>query len=241
MSNPKVLIGVVTYEGKDYIWDKFWKNLTQLSYPNFDVMIVDNSATKNYYHQLKKKKTKGFDRVTVAHVNRGQTSREAQAKSLNKIRKKALDEGYDYFLSIESDLLPPKDIIERLICHRVGVVGCIYLIGYEGSKNQPPRPCLFGVRRDRTGLVKTFNYPPKEGFGFFGNGLQQIHGCGIGTTLIRREILEKFKFWYHLEPPVKHSDVLFYMDLHNHGYPAYVDTDIIIPHYNSKWDDVPDK
>ena len=75
----------------------------------------------------------------------------------------------------------------------------------------------------------------------FGTGVKEIHGCGLGATLIKRSILERFQFWYDLNEPVKHSDVLYYMDLHNAGIPNFVDTDLIVPHYNSKWDDVADK
>jgi hypothetical protein len=240
MNLPRVLVGIVTYEGKDYIWNKFWKNIESLSYPNHDVIIIDNSREKKYAAELKRR-TKHRKNVRVFHMNRGVTSREAQAKCLNKLRDITLREGYDYFMSIESDLIPPRDIIERYIAHNVGVVGSIYLIGYADSAYQPPRPCLFGVKTNPNGSLGTFNYPPDKGFAFFGNGLVQIHGCGLGATLIKREILEKLRFWYDLNEPVKHSDVLFFADLHNIGKQAYVDTDLIIPHYNSKWDYVKDK
>lgn len=238
---PKVLVGITIYEGKDYVWDKFYENLRKFTYPNFEVLIVDNSSNKAYYKKLLKK-TKKHPNTKVVHVDRGGTSREAQARSLNYIRDYFLDNNFDYFLSLESDLLPPTDIIERLISHNKLVVGCIYLIGYAHSESQPPRPCLFGVKPNPNGgFTGTFNYPPEEGFGFFGNGVVPIHGCGIGVTLIARKILERFRFWYDLNPPIKHSDVLFYMDLHNNGYVVYVDTDMIIPHYNSEWDLVTDK
>jgi len=239
---PKVLIGIVTYEGKDYVWDKFWSNIKNLSYDNYDIMITDNSPTKKYYSKLKKR-LKHEKNVTIKHVNRGDTSREAQAKCLNLIRDKVLKEDYDYFMCIESDLIPPRDIIERLMSHNLPSVGCIYLIGYADSDSQPPRPCLFGLRPGKDGNdgIGTYNLPPAEGFGMFGTGVKQIHGCGLGATLIKRNILERIRFWYDLREPVKHSDVLYYMDIHNEGIPNYVDTDLIIPHYNSKWDDVTDK
>lgn len=240
MTLPKVLVGIVTYEGKSYVDGLFYDNILKLSYPNHDVMIVDNSATKKYSSKLKKrfKKNKNY---LVEHVNRGSNSREAQAKSLNKLREVFLAGDYDYLMLIESDLIPPRDIIERLISHQVSVVGSIYLIGYANSKEQPPRPCLFGVKNDEVKGIHTFNYPPSEGFAFFGNGLIQVHGCGFGSTLIKRRIIEEFKFWYDLNPPIKHSDVLFYMDLHNNGIPIYVDSNLIIPHYNSNWNEVLDK
>jgi len=233
MSYPKVLVGVVTYEGKDYVWDKVYKNLQNLSYPNYDILVVDNTKDMKYYEKLKKQG------VNVVHTKRGKTSREALTVSQNYIRDVVLNEGYDYLMFIESDLVPPRDIIERLMSHNRLVVGSMYYIGHHWSKKEPPRPCLFEtVKRGDT--TRTENINPVRGWDYFGNGLQLIHGCGFGSTLIKREILEKFKFWYTLEPPIKHSDVLFYMDLHNAGYRAYVDTDIIVPHYNSNWGDVKD-
>lgn len=240
MTLPKVLLGIVVYDGKQYIWDKFWANVRNLSYPNLDIVVVDNSRTKKFYSKLKRD-NKHVKNARFYHVNRGFTSREAQAKSLNKIRSILLDEGYDYFMSIESDLIPPRDVIERLMSHNVDVIGSMYLIGYEDSKTQVPRPCLFGVEVKPNGTVGTFNFPPEKGFAFFGNGLVPIHGCGIGCSLISRKIMERFRWWYDLNEPVKHSDVLFYMDLHNQGIQVYLDSNMIIPHYNSKWDDVIDK
>ena len=240
MSFPKVLVGVVTYDKKGYMDDLFYGNIEGMSYPNFDVIIVDNSSDKKYYSKLKRR-FKNKKNYVVKHVSRGDTSREAQAKSLNKLREHFLAGDYDYLMLIESDLVPPKDIIERLMNHKVSVVGSVYLIGYADSKTQPPRPCLFGVKRKEGGEAKTFNYPPSEGFAMFGKGLIQVHGCGFGSTLMKRDIIERFRFWYDLNPPIKHSDVLFYMDMHNATIPIYVDSDMIIPHYNSDWNQVTDK
>jgi len=234
MSFPKVLVGVTTYEGKDYIWKEFYANLLKLSYPNFEILIVDNTRNDKYYRKLLKRTKKDFN-VRVVRVERGENSRVAHANSLNKIREVVLSEGYDYFMSIESDLLPPSDIIERLMSYKKEVVGCLYQIGFNGSETQPPRPCLFEVDRLPNGDMSTKNLSPSEGYSCFGMGVRQIHGCGLGCTLISRSLLDKFPFWYYLEDKIKHSDVLFYLDLHNAHIPAFVDTDIFIPHYNQDW------
>jgi len=232
---PKVLLGIVTYDGKAYIDKEFFNNLKNLSYPNVDVFVVDNSVNKKYYNNLKRR---GLD---VKHINRGQNSREAQAKSLEVIRKKALKENYDYFMSIESDLLPPVDIIERLMSYNKQVVGSMYLIGYANSKTQIPRPCLFAVRNKKGGKgVETYNIPADDGWNFFGHGVVKVHGCGLGATLIHRSVLEKVRFWYYMSTVVKHSDVLFYADLANLGIDIFVDTDILLPHFNSDWNKVAD-
>lgn len=242
MSNPKVLVATTIYEGKDYIFKEFYENIKKLEYDNYDILIVDNSRTKKYYSKLKRMG------VTVVHVNRGANSRIAHAKSLNKIREVFLKGDYDYWLSVESDLLPPVDIIQRLMKHDKPAVGCMYNIGYEYSKSEPPRPCLFvtepipgEVNAAGNQMLRTRNLSPEEAFPLFGSGVMPIHGCGIGTCLIKKEILEQFEFKYELNAPkVMHSDVLFYMDLHNAGIQNYVDTDIMIPHHNSDWNKVAD-
>jgi len=237
MSSPKVLLGIVTYEGKDYVFDKFWKNIQSLTYDNFDVVVIDNTRTKKYYSKLKRRG------VPVIHINRGANSRIAQAKSLNKIRDIMLKGDYEYFMSIESDLIPPIDIIQRLMTHNVDVVGCMYIIGMMSMKNQPPRPCLFVTepKKDKPNSFRTANLDADVGFGLFGHGVIPIHGCGLGTTLIKRNIMEDIPFKYDLNKgKVIHSDVLFYMDMNNLKKTVYVDTDIIIPHFNSDWNLVKD-
>lgn len=234
--NNKVLLGILTYEGKDYVWDKFWHNIQRLTYPNLDIVIVDNGKDKSYYSKLKRR-TKHLSNVTVYHVKRAETSRESMAISLNKLRSHFLKGDYSHLMMIESDLVPPVDIIERLMSHNEGVVGSVYLIGHDDVKSQPPRPCLFSVDYETNG---TRNLEPDVGFGYFGKGVVPIHGCGFGSTLFKRWVIERFMFTYDLGMPIKHTDVMFFKDYHNSGFQAYVDTDLIIPHYPSKWEKVKD-
>ncbi len=236
--NKKILISVVTYEGKDYVWDKFINNLNNLNHQNYDVLIVDNSKNDDYFSVLQKRINKS--NFIIKHVSRGLTSREAHARSLNCIRDYFLENNYDYLLNIESDLLPPRDIIKNLLAHNKLVVGSLYNIGFYNNNEEPLRPCLFNVRKPK-GILETYNLPSNEGFAFFGNGLVKVHGMGIGCVLIHKQILEKFKFWFYIDNKIKHSDVLFYMDLRNNGYDVFVDTDYLIPHYNKDWKYVKDK
>jgi GT2 family glycosyltransferase len=230
---PKVLIAVPTYEGKDYIFKEFYQNLLRLSYPNADFIIIDNSPTMRYLLKLRRKGYKN-----IYHVPRGDNSRQALCNAQNYARTKMLDEGYDYLLFIESDLLPPPDTIERLMAHNKPVVGVFYLLG-AGTKKVP---CIFlkEYKSDSLGMG-TRLIRPDEYENYTLNGLQLVHGTGLGTTLIRRDIMQRFYFWHDERFVDKHSDVYFYMDLDNNGIPVFVDTDIVVEHYPSKWEDVKDK
>lgn len=241
MSLPKVLVGIVTYEGKDYAWDKLYNAIKSFDYPNFEVLIVDNTRGKRYYKELVKR-TKKDDFITVSRAERGSNSRIAHANSLNVIRDKVLNEDFDYLLTVESDLAPVSDIIQRLLSHKKDIVGCLYMIGYPNSKSYPPQACLFKkVFNKETGAPETKRLEPEEGWGYFGSGLQPTHGCGFGTTLIKKSVLERVKFWYYLDSKVPmHSDVLFYRDVDELGIQVFVDTDIIVQHFNSDWNKVED-
>jgi len=234
MMLPKVLVGVCTYEGKDYIWPEFKKGVENLTYPNFDVMIVDNSKGNAYSRKLKKDcKENGF---MVKHITRAKNSRIAHADSLNTIRDYFLDNDYEYMLLLESDILPPVDIIQRQIATGKSVVGAIYFIGHAWDPKRAPKACLFDNVDGKSTRILT----REEGWSMYGKGVQPIHGCGIGCTLVHKNVIEQFKFWWHLSNPPKHADVLFFADLENNNIPVYVNTDVVVRHQPSDWDKVKD-
>ena len=241
---PKVLVGVVTYDGKDYIFPKNYEIVSNLTYDNYDFVIVDNSKSLNYARKLRRRGCKN-----VVHLDRSENSRMTLAMCQNYLRQKVLNSNYDYLLLIESDLLPPRNVIERFLEYEVPVVGATYFIGTGKLK----LPCIFFDTMIRKGIKGTrligtwydnngkkyFN--PDEVKGFLNTGLRKCHGVGFGTTLIRRDVLSSESFWYDERFADKHSDVYFYMNLSLKKIPVFVDTNLIVPHFPSKWTDVSDR
>lgn len=235
LNYPKILVACPTFEGKDYIIDKWVEAVKNIDYPNFQWLIVDNSQGTSYTSKLRKR---GY---RVVHVPRGGNSRQALCNAQNYIRKKVLSEGYDYWLSLESDLIPPKDIIFKLMSHAKSVVGSVYFLGTWMDPNIPKPACLFVLDQKEGGMMGTRMMTPEESRKIIGTGLRQVHGVGLGCTLIKRRILEKFGFWTDTRFDNKHSDVYFYMELQNAGEPVFVDTNILVEHYASDWTKVKDK
>ena len=232
MRLPKVLVFTPTYDGKEYCRKEFVENVMKFTYPNFEFLMIDNSKKGNYYHKLSK------NGVPVVKVPRGNSSREGLAAAQNYARKKALDEGFDYVLSLESDIFPPKDIIQRLLKNWKPVVGALYYIGGVGKS--PKRPCVFVVKNDGsngTRLINSEEHSKLLGVG----GLHRIHGMGVGCTLIDVSVLKNRVFWTDERFSNKHSDVYFYMDLWNSKVPVFVDYDIDVRHENSDWNLVQDR
>ena len=118
--NPKVLVGCPTSEHKEYCLDKYLEGIKALTYSNFDFLLVDNSEDDRYYNQLKNKG------VNVVRDKYYELARERVAKSRNILREKCLNEGYDYFFSLEQDVVPPIDVIERLLKHKKEIISGVY-------------------------------------------------------------------------------------------------------------------
>jgi hypothetical protein len=270
---PKVLVAIPTYQGKDYVFKENFQAIKNLDYPNYDYVYIDNSVGTSY---AKKLRMRG---ANVVRVNRGANSRQALCNAQNYARDKVLSDGYDYLLFIESDLVPDRDVVNRLMRHGRQVVGSVYFLESESHELVPPHkvdsfllgcaylgintdsldlesvkskgylevnglkmriPCIFFIDKAKGG---TRMIKPQEVPQLLKNNPSQVHGCGLGCTLIQRDIVERFIFWWD-EADVnsnKHSDVYFYMDLHHKGVPVVVDTTREILHFPSKWEDVKDR
>ena len=226
---PKVLVAIPTYEGKDYVFKENFQAIKNLDYPNYSYIYIDNSAGSSYLSTLRRRGAK------AVRVPRGGNSRQALCNAQNYARKKCLDEGYDFLMFIESDLVPTPDAITRLMSYGERVVGATYYIGHEIKV-----PCIF-FTMNKQGVLGTRLIHPKEVPEFLNTGLRKVHGMGLGCTLIRRDVVEKYVYWHDERFDNKHSDVYFYMQLWNDLVPVFVDTNYIIPHYPSKWENVKDR
>lgn len=226
-----MLVAIPTYQGKDYVFHENWNCVKNFTYPNYEYVYIDNSPTPDYYYKLKRRG------ANVVRVPRGANSRQALCNAQNWARNKVIRDNYDYLMFVESDLLPTPDAIQRLMNAGKPVVGALYYIGHEIKI-----PCVFFLDWKGTGsslgsrLISLREVPT-----FVGSGLRQVHGMGLGCTLIRGDLVKRFPFWYDERFDNKHSDVYFYMDVHNKGIPVYVDSNYVIVHKPSKWDEVKDK
>jgi len=223
---PSVLVGCPTYEGYRYCLKTYADRVTSLSYPQYDVVLADNSQGNDYAHEIK---LQGLEVIRGRHLK---NVYERIVESRNLLREKMLKGKYDYFLSLEQDVIPPIDIIERLIRHHKDVASGIYYKLY-GVKVRGKD----GVVRDKKTLlplVFTFSnekdkmcvcYPKDvEGDHFF-----KIRACGLGCALISRRVLEKVKFRYD---PSKSTfdDFLFCSDVIDQGFDIYADTSVKCKH-----------
>jgi len=225
LRNPKILLAAPTSIHKEYIfltWYLYAKNLT---YKNYDIFIVDNSIDDKYHQELK---DLGID---VAYVNpSGKDSRVYITESQNLIRKKFLENDYDYLFSLEVDIFPPRNVIEKLLSDKKEIVSVPYFIWLAEESY------LYYEQFTVDNMtIKSFVPSLQKAFQDYNGKLLQSAANGIGCSLIHRSIIEQLPFRYDLNRK-GHSDTYFYEDLlYKLKIMNYIDTSMIVCHHNSDW------
>lgn len=222
----KVLISAPTSAVKNYCLFEYISHVRAME---CDYLLVDNTpgnANKHLYDILN---------VTWAHCKpEGKTTYQAITDSQNVIRDYFLKGNYTHLLLIESDLLPPPNIKDRLLAHNKAVVGCPYFI-FTG---QDTKLMIQEMSQNKGSFGMFSALQLRSSFLAMDGNLQQIHGMGFGCTMIARDILEHVKFRCTPDALTKNeawSDSFFYDDMMRVGIPVYVDTSITVPHMNQDW------
>ena len=230
MEQPKVLVACPTYDGKNYCIEDWMKLIQNMKYNNYDILIVDNTndGGKNAEWMADY-----FDIEVIHHYRDDIALNEVMAECNNIIRDRVLEEGYDFLMSIESDVFPPDTIIPRLMNHQKLVASAMYEIGLGDYRYPLIQIVEPEEGEEGTGMVRQLHWG--EMMNFINAGLKRVHGCGIGCSLIHKDVLEQYPF--RTDPEYStHADSYFYMDLWNAGLPVYLDTDLLCRHKNTDWE-----
>jgi|SRR3989344_836200 len=217
----KILIGCPTSAHKKYCLKEYINSIKSLTYKNFDVLIVDNSENDKYFNEIKKElpciKDKWFE-----------NARERIIHSRNLLRKKILDEDYDYFLSLEQDVIPPKDIVERLLNHNKKIVSALY---FKTDPNGILSPLLW--IKDGAGIRKAYLDEVEK------NEFVKAAAVGLGCILIHKDILKNIEFRYDKNEE-GFDDVFFCKDAIEKGFEVFCDTGIKCRHLikEMNWDSI---
>ncbi len=227
MEFPKVLVAAPQHESKNYCWEEWRDRAKNLTYPNYDIMLADNSPTKENLEMIRAdgircKYVRQNPQGLIATINDGH----------NSCREYALKNGYDYLLHLETDIIPPFDVIERLMNNKVKVCSGLYDIFY-GTKRK--LMLQTGEKYDRT--VRSFRnveFVDDGEMEVFNGKIQRVYHPGIGCALIVREVLEQIPFRItrgnHL-----HSDTWFANDCSSYNIPIYIDPTVQCKHLNFTW------
>jgi len=227
----KVLVGTPHADVKNYCLPDYILSVDMLTYKNKKVLVVDNSATN------KNKKLIEQLGVGSVHLKRGNKStRQLMAEASNYLRDVVLKNDYDFLLHFESDIIPPPNVIERLLSHQKQVVSAAYHIGFGINSH------LMIQEMVKNSIIepKTSNVAAGADGKYMDGKLHHVFAAGLGMTLIHRSVLENIEFRWDANVDM-HPDTFFAVDLHYAGIKQYVDTSIYCHHNNSSWGEVENK
>ena len=221
--NPKVLVGCPTWEGKKYCLKEYAEALKKLDYDNFDVLIVDNSEKDFYLEELKKA---GLNAVKSAWLPK---ARDRIIASRNLIKEYALKNGYDYFFSLEQDVIVQPDTLKKLLSQNKKIISGIVMNNLPVGNTVKMMPMIYVSHKlDATGLDYISEEELKK------SQLIEVKACALGCVLIHKDVLAKIKFRY----TGGFDDMMFCKDAIDAGFKIYADTGVKLKHLHSSWEGI---
>ena len=227
----KILVGCPTSNHKEYCLKEYIEALKKLDYANFDILLVDNSENEGYFNKLKK------EDIPVERVEYGEKVRERIVRARNFIVERMIEGNYDYFFSLEQDIIPPLDVIQRLLDCDKEIISGVYFKEFEYKventeiNKKTILPMAFIDYDIKEGLIKQLTYDD-----VVGDRLIKISTCGLGCILIHKNVfLKDIKFRYE-EGKKPFDDVWFCRDVKKAGFDIYLDTSIKCRHLTKGMD-----
>jgi hypothetical protein len=232
--NKKVLIGspiTAVKDYKSYCLEEYLKNLSQLTYPNVEYMLLLNQEGGDHlikeYPYLNIQRIPELDSITATCV-----------LARNMLRDKALNEGFDYLMFIEQDIIPNYQIIEKLMTHQKGVCSALYYNEMEPLKPRHGVITLFFPMAwnfdknliERGDFVENLMSPEE----LIQGKLLQVDVCGLAAVLIHRKVLEDIPFRYSENNDQIFEEFHFGRDCFMKNIKIFVDTSLVCKHYSSR-------
>ena len=216
---PRVLVGCPTSFHKEYALQQYVEAIKKLTYKNHDVLLVDNSQSNDYLNKIN---THGLPVIKGPYF---ESARDRIVASRNILRQKVIDGNYDFFLSLEQDVIPPSDILERLIQHNKKIITAVYFANnvIPGKTLSKLIPLVYILEDEKTLSMRPLNDDEL----WKSQKLMKVVSAGLGCVLIHRSVFKKVKFRYDLN---SFDDRWFFIDLYNEKIQAYADTSIKCKH-----------
>jgi hypothetical protein len=232
----KILIGCPTSERYEYcidLWLESVKKIIEFSKKKgikADYLLVDNSKSEDFYNKLKK------EGINIERTECLDDVKERIVNSRNLLRERVIEKNYDYFFSLEQDVIPEKDIIEKLIFSDKEIVSAYY-----------GKLADLKVQDAETGEIKdiTIELPVayiQNGEGVrranpnevLNRGIIDVGGFGLGCLMISKKVMEKIKFRSE-KGKAAFDDLLFCFDSKKLGYKLYLNSDARVEHLHKVW------
>lgn len=231
---PRILVSCPTAKPKNYTALEWIANTQKFTYPNYDVVVFDNTDDngENTEYLNKLAIDNGFINFNSikSNTNNCKSLIEKMCVSHNDCRELAINGDYSHLLHLESDVICPIDTIESLYLHKKKVVGGLF---YRDSGVSRKLMAQRRIYRSPKNIISE-NFLPSEDIHFVDGTLKTAAHIGLGCILISVETLKNIKFRF-IENMDMHPDTYFAEDCFRNNINIFADTNIICKHNNEDW------
>ncbi len=236
---PKILLCAPQHESKMYCWKEWHERIISLTYPNFDIYIADNSDTMENVNYMNT-----FERVKAVYTPIRKSVRKSNDiyARINDSHKQCVDYAkkhkYEWVFHLETDVLPPLDVIERLLARKRPIIAGNYDIFF--GKN---RRAMIQLKEGTDRTIRGFGV---HGFVdeleplFFNGKVNTVFHAGLGCILIHMDVFRAITF-RTVKGLTAHTDTLFANDCYQLNKQIVVDTTVMCDHLNQSWLSIKDK
>ena len=145
--------------------------------------------------------------------------------SRDAIARYAVDNGYDYVLYVDSDMVFNAEDLKRLLAHDVGICSGLY-VSRQGERKNIAYSKIITRRRFPYRKPELINDNQSSGFG-------SVAAVGFGFCLIKTSVLKSmFKYYKSLFEPCKGlgEDAAFCYRAKRIGFKTFIDRDVKLGH-----------
>lgn len=139
----------------------------------------------------------------------------------NRIHKEFLRDGNPYLMMLDSDIIFPEKMVERLLAHNLPVVGG----WYKNKDIKNLHPTIYDYSHTDEKGVFVWKHRDEAGA-----GLEKVDGMGLGCVLMRRDVAEKLGEEPYANSEQGGEDLVLCRKLHDLGIPLHVDWSINCAH-----------
>lgn len=239
----KVLVASPTYNGMDYCFEEFIESIRAIDYESFDILIMDNSRTKEFFRKISK--VQGIK--AVYDETREEKNILRLISSRNKIIEYAIEKGYDYILMMDSDVIPPSNILKKLLSNKKDICSglCFSPFNIEGETKILPVAWKTLEEDTFEDLKKQGKIPEKykshlnlrryltkeeAESGKLLEVLIPSAGCMLLSRNVFKDIRYKFLPKTEMEMTIPTDEIYFLKKAREKGFKIYCDTSVVCRH-----------
>ncbi len=227
MKIPYILLAAPISKKKDYILKEWLSYIRQLSYPSYDIYLVDNSKRPGYDKHISDTYGIRCGRVDPT----GKRAPNFIAESQNMLRNHFLEGSYTHFFSLECDNFPPPNIIEFMLSFKKDNFNIPYFL--KRGEEQ-----TLGVQRsiiNYQGHCNNKVMGPNDSIRHFDGKVRPYFAPSLGCTLLTRKLVEQIRFRVSNSNPMAFSDSFFHWDSNKLGIKPFVHMGQLCEHHRFTW------